>query len=137
MPLDNRTCFTVNLRDALQCRRCGAAPSTREIYHRGFEYHHVQPRSCGGEDRAENVILLCHECHTALHQNRIALENLGDLTPTSAFQCAACEGILFTQSVAMNCGWYLCGHCNHKTHLFDHFYLTQAGASTREDNQQS
>lgn len=132
MPLDNRTCFTVNLRDHLCCRRCGAAPVSRENYHRGFEYHHVQPCSEGGEDIAENVILLCHECHTLLHQNRIVLENLGELAPPLAFQCAACEGVLLVENVTMNCGWYLCDHCHTKMPLFDHFYLPQSAASTRE-----
>ena len=121
MPLDNRTCFTVNLRDKLCCRRCGAAPVSRETYHRGFEYHHVKHRSEGGEDSAENVILLCRECHTLLHRNRIVLENLGDLAPPSSLQCAQCEGILVIENIQMNCGWYFCDHCNRKTHLFDHF----------------
>ncbi len=123
MSLDNRTCFTVNLRDKLRYRRCGAAPLSRESYHRGFEYYHVQPRREGGEHIVENAILLCHECHTLLHQKRIALENLGDLAPPLSFQCAACEGILFVENVTMNSGWYLCDHCTAKTPLFDHFEI--------------
>jgi hypothetical protein len=56
MSLTNRTCFQVNLRDGLRCRVCGREPATQQNYHRGFEYHHVQPQSAGGADETNNLI---------------------------------------------------------------------------------
>lgn len=125
MPLDNRTCFTVNLRDRLTCKNCGKRPQTSENYHRGFEYHHVIPKSAGGADTASNVALLCHDCHLAGHQNKIDLGAAAknwDLTPPLRFSCMACTAMLLTEHVEMNCGWYHCQHCDSRTHLFDHFF---------------
>lgn len=129
MPLDNRTCFTVNLRDRLACKICAKQPLAAETYHRGFEYHHVAQRAAGGADAPLNIALLCHACHLAIHQGRIdatrAAENWA-LTPPSGFPCRACAAMLSPETVEMNCGWYLCPHCHGRTHLFDHFDLGSA-----------
>ena len=118
--MDNRTCFTVNLRDNLRCRRCGRRPSSAKGYHRGFEYHHVTPRSEGGPDDVDNLALLCRDCHLAVHRDHRPLPPLGDLAPPEAFDCAACGEPLDPDAVEMNCGWYRCHHCRARTHLFDH-----------------
>jgi hypothetical protein len=121
MSLSNRTCFQTNLRDRLKCHVCGRAPHTQLNYHRGFEYHHVQLQSQGGADEAWNLILLCNDCHTKLHQNRLTLPPPGDLTPPEKFYCFNCYAILNTEAVEMNCGWYRCDNCGEKIHLFKHF----------------
>ena len=72
MGLENRTCFLVNLRDGLRCRQCGQSPTQQAEYHRGFEYHHVIPRSQGGSDLPENIALLCHACHQGQHARKLA-----------------------------------------------------------------
>jgi hypothetical protein len=120
MALSNRTCFQVNLRDGLKCRLCGRAPQSQQNYHRGFEYHHVKPQSEGGPDEADNVVLLCHDCHLRHHRNHIVLPPLGDLTPPAEFACKRCGTLLSPHAVEMNCGWYRCGHCGETTHLFSH-----------------
>jgi hypothetical protein len=120
MPLSNRTCFQVNLRDGLICRLCGRAPQTQQNYHRGFEYHHVMPQSEGGPDVADNLILLCHDCHLRHHGNKLLLPPPGDLTVPEQFACKRCNATLSTDTVEMNCGWYRCGNCGETTHLFGH-----------------
>ncbi|PZO87682.1 MAG: hypothetical protein DI626_03410 [Micavibrio aeruginosavorus] len=125
MPLDNRTCFTVNLRDGLCCLNCGKAPAGEEGYHRGFEYHHVVPRSEGGADTPDNIALLCHECHLDGHRGRMDLGEKAKnwrLNPPERFPCNACTDTLVVNKVEMNCGWYLCRHCGVKTHLWHHFF---------------
>jgi hypothetical protein len=124
MPLLNRVCFQVNLRDGLRCRVCGRAPQSPETYHRGFEYHHVTPQSAGGADETLNVILLCHDCHTRHHQKRLPLPLLGALTPPETIRCVHCNTLLDIAAVEMNCGWYRCAQCGHRTHLFTHCGLS-------------
>ena len=120
MPLTNRVCFLVNLRDRLCCRRCGKGPESREHYHQGFEYHHLLPRSQGGQDTAENVVLLCHDCHTGLHRSGQRFE-VESTQPPTQLECFHCGSNLDPNTVEMNCGWYHCPHCQRQTHLFDHF----------------
>ena len=38
------------------------------------EYHHAVFRSQGGEDRLNNVILLCFDCHHTIHGGKDAQE---------------------------------------------------------------
>ena len=38
-----------------RCEACGE---------RGWEAHHVKKRSQGGNDRLENLVWLCHRCHS-------------------------------------------------------------------------
>lgn len=120
MPLDNRTCFQVNVRDGLRCRACGRGPKHRETYHRGFGYHHVVPISRGGPDVIENVLLLCKKCHDEHHRGRRSLD-FGPQPPPGPFACHACEELVDPQTVPMNCGWYACLRCGERVHLFDHF----------------
>lgn len=110
----------MNLRDNLRCRRCGRRPGAAAGYHRGFEYHHVTPRSDGGPDDVDNLILLCRPCHLNVHRDGRPLPPLGDLSPPESFPCAACGAALDSDTVEMNCGWYRCGRCRARTHLFDH-----------------
>ena len=120
MPLDNRTCFRVNLRDGLRCRSCARGPEHKATYHRGFGYHHVTPRSDGGPDAVENLVLLCQACHDEHHAGRRPLGFGGQESP-GAFACHACDDRLLPEAVPMNCGWYHCPRCNTRVHLFDHF----------------
>ena len=46
-------------RDRWRCQSCGSTV--------GLEVHHVQSRSHLGEDSEENLITLCHGCHSKLH----------------------------------------------------------------------
>src|SRR6478735_8386313 len=116
MPLSNRLCFQVNLRDKLQCQSCGAKPSVKETYHRGFEYHHIVPRSWGGLDTLDNIVLLCHACHQQSHRKNTQLwTSLSE--PVIEFHCNQCGAELNRETVEMNCGWYRCAHCNETIHL--------------------
>jgi hypothetical protein len=121
MPLSNRVCFLVNLRDRLTCQQCGKSPSEASHYHRGFEYHHLTPRSQGGSDEANNIILLCHACHQQEH--KIGWSRLScTLETLDTFRCHHCQHLLNSQTVEMNCGWYQCDACQQQTHLFTHFF---------------
>ena len=35
----------------------------------GEEIHHIIPKSEGGNDTADNLVLLCHECHRKIHEH--------------------------------------------------------------------
>ena len=125
--IPNRELFCVNLRDALRCRSCGRTPARRETYHRGFEYHHLQHRADGGPDSAENVVLLCRRCHDRHHRGRddeIALPTTAGRVP-GEFACRQCGAGNDPRAVEMNCGWYRCGTCGERVHLFDHFALSE------------
>lgn len=125
MPLPNRVCFQVNLRDGLKCRMCGLRPKSEETYHQGFQYHHVTPRSLGGADTVENIVLLCRPCHHKLHSavpedllNDDALNIKRDAS--LRFNCKQCGAALDAGAVEMNCGWYRCSACLQTTHLYRH-----------------
>jgi 5-methylcytosine-specific restriction endonuclease McrA len=49
-------------RDRWRCQSCGRS--------RDLQVHHKQFRSRSGEDRAENLITLCNDCHSRLHESR-------------------------------------------------------------------
>lgn len=34
------------------------------------EYHHIVPRHMGGDNRLENIVPICHECHLKAHSKR-------------------------------------------------------------------
>jgi 5-methylcytosine-specific restriction endonuclease McrA len=60
----NRTQYTelqrtILQRDGWRCQVCGKRSH--------LEVHHQQFRSHSGEDREENLITLCHDCHSAEH----------------------------------------------------------------------
>ena len=59
----------VRWRDGFKCQHC---------YHKGgsdtkLEVHHVIQRKDGGSDRPDNLVTLCHDCHTALHRGEFTL----------------------------------------------------------------
>ncbi|MDO5786006.1 MAG: RRXRR domain-containing protein [Eubacteriales bacterium] len=53
-----------------KCLMCGA-----KIQH----IHHIVPESKGGSDTISNKVGLCQQCHTAVHTNPIAADQLTDL----------------------------------------------------------
>ena len=123
----NRELFLVNLRDRLCCRVCGKPPEKKATYHRGFEYHHLQHRAAGGPDVAENLIVLCYGCHDKHHRQPDKIELPASAgNPPDNFACGSCGETLDPRRVVMNCGWYRCGYCDEKVHLFDHFGFEEA-----------
>ncbi|MFL6438657.1 MAG: HNH endonuclease [Terriglobales bacterium] len=46
-------------RDNWRCQLCGSM--------RQLEVHHLLFRSHGGQDTEQNLVTLCHSCHSALH----------------------------------------------------------------------
>ena len=52
-----KLCRLIDERDGGCCRICGS--------HTGLQHHHVVFRSAGGDDREDNLILLCWRCHDA------------------------------------------------------------------------
>lgn len=49
-------------RDRGQCVNCGApGPDTT------LDVHHIVPRGQGGSDKLSNLVLLCRQCHDAVH----------------------------------------------------------------------
>jgi hypothetical protein len=107
------------------CQQCGKRPQGAQDYHKGFEYHHIVPRSQGGPDTLENLILLCHDCHNATHRKHPAQESISAIDPGELFghfACLHCGQSLNPDTVEMNCGWYRCHACARQTHLFEHFY---------------
>lgn len=133
MGINNRTCFQVNLRDGLCCHVCARAPRSQQNYHRGFEYHHLQMRSEGGADETENLILLCHDCHTLYHKGKLPLPHFDDLKLVPTFKCHHCDAENSVETVEMNCGWYGCEHCQKQTHLWVHCGFESTITSTRKD----
>jgi hypothetical protein len=123
MGLDNRTCFLVNLRDGLRCQHCGKHPQAAEAqqYHRGFEYHHIVPKSAGGSDSPENITLLCRACHQGQHARKPLAPVQGQAPPKQLI-CLLCQTVLDSRTVEMNCGWYRCSHCQETVHLYRHFW---------------
>lgn len=57
-------------RDSYKCKQCNTKKGVMEV-------HHIIFRSEGGSDDPENLITLCHNCHSALHDGKIKLKNRG------------------------------------------------------------
>lgn len=38
--------------------------------HDGEEIHHIIPKSEGGNDTLNNLVLLCHSCHDKIHNHQ-------------------------------------------------------------------
>ena len=55
--------YDVWQRDRGHCRICGKYTKAQP--------HHIKPRSQGGEDTMENLILLCHDCHYQIHHGKV------------------------------------------------------------------
>lgn len=54
-------CKRVESRDKFKCRVKGCKARS------GLHVHHLRFRSQGGDDTEENLILVCHLCHRAIH----------------------------------------------------------------------
>ncbi|MFA4971915.1 MAG: HNH endonuclease [bacterium] len=66
-------------RDGFTCQECGTW--------RDLTIHHIRTREAGGPDSPENLITLCRDCHTRLHQPRgvrVATVDTGDSPARSA-----------------------------------------------------
>src|SRR5205823_13583592 len=44
------------------CRVC-RDPATNGSVHATIQFHHLVPRSVGGDDTADNIVPLCQDCH--------------------------------------------------------------------------
>jgi 5-methylcytosine-specific restriction endonuclease McrA len=53
--------ITVLERDGWRCQACGTRTN--------LDVHHIKSRALGGPDSADNLIVLCRQCHTELHEN--------------------------------------------------------------------
>lgn len=62
---ENSKAMVLN-RDGYKCQCCKGKHKDSKL-----EVHHIIFRSQGGSDEAENLITLCHTCHTALHRGEI------------------------------------------------------------------
>ncbi len=49
-------------RDGWRCQFCGAMTN--------LEVHHLQFRSHSGEDTEENLITICQDCHSRVHEGQ-------------------------------------------------------------------
>jgi 5-methylcytosine-specific restriction endonuclease McrA len=56
--------FSIGMEDTIFCEVCGMGG---RVDRGGFDLHHIVPRSQGGGDEVENIILLCRKCHNAAH----------------------------------------------------------------------
>ena len=59
-------------RDGYTCQYCKGKHKDSKL-----EIHHVQFRSDGGSDDADNLVTLCHTCHSLLHKGKIKLYKIG------------------------------------------------------------
>jgi len=68
----NRSSIPLALRRAVLARdghRCRAKGCGRRQF---LELHHLMPRSQGGSNKANNLIVLCSSCHELLHEKDLA-----------------------------------------------------------------
>ena len=59
----------VRWRDGNICQQCKGKSGDRKI-----EVHHIRRRADGGSDNPENLICLCHDCHTKHHNGKLKLK---------------------------------------------------------------
>jgi len=59
-------------RDEYKCQICKGKHKDSKL-----EVHHIVYRCQGGSDEAENLITLCHTCHSALHAGRVKVNLVG------------------------------------------------------------
>ena len=59
-------------RDDYTCQYCKGKRKDSKL-----EVHHIVFRSQGGSDNQENLITLCHTCHSLLHKGNIKLDKIG------------------------------------------------------------
>jgi 5-methylcytosine-specific restriction protein A len=57
-------------RDKYTCQHCLACdpPSNGKPDYSWLQVHHIKPLSHGGTNDMDNLILLCHYCHTQEHK---------------------------------------------------------------------
>ena len=73
---ENTKAMVLN-RDGYKCQCCKGKHKDSKL-----EIHHIVFRSNGGSDESENLITLCHTCHTDLHKGKIKLNLKGKLKGT-------------------------------------------------------
>lgn len=56
------------IREDLACEACGWRPPPLPGAHNIMHAHHVVPRAAGGDDGAQNLALLCPNCHAVAHR---------------------------------------------------------------------
>lgn len=61
-------------RDNHTCQYCKGKKKDSKL-----EVHHIVYRSNGGSDEEDNLITLCHACHSNLHHGKIKLKNTGKI----------------------------------------------------------
>ena len=70
---------TVYDRDLGRCRVCHVPVKFQSAYPWDIGHtHHLTYRSRGGADRVENLVLLCGECHSDVHDRRLVLTGTAD-----------------------------------------------------------
>lgn len=74
-----KACFAaVTTRDGHACRVCKRRVGGMGLLEAGH-HHHLAYRSRGGTHTTENVVLLCVQCHSAVHDAEIRLTGDADL----------------------------------------------------------
>lgn len=68
----------VVLRDGSRCRQCGKELNSSKpgelLGIDGGHFHHIFPLIYGGENNADNILLLCAKCHMAVHSGSERVE---------------------------------------------------------------
>lgn len=62
-----RIAYEINERDNRTCQKCGYFEESSIGYRYLLEVHHIIPIAIGGSNLPENLITLCHNCHTKSH----------------------------------------------------------------------
>lgn len=110
-----KTNFTIRHKKELiaahgnNCIKCGESDPNK------IQWHHVIPRSLGGEDSIENIIPLCINCHYAEHGMKTTME-------TNSQSGRPRSGLTYEQYVR-----YVFGEATREE------VLTEAGASCKSD----
>lgn len=75
----------IRFRDGFKCHHCHrkGGPNVR------LEVHHIIWRCNGGTNRPDNLVTLCHECHSALHRGEFTLPK-----PKGSYKAPAFMGIM-------------------------------------------
>lgn len=75
----------IRFRDGFRCRHCHrkGGPNVR------LEVHHIIHRKDGGSDRPDNLVTLCHECHTVLHRGEFSIRK-----PKGGYRAPTFMGIM-------------------------------------------
>lgn len=75
----------IRFRDGFKCRHCHRKGGS-EVR---LEVHHIIRRCDGGTDRPDNLVTLCHECHTAIHKGEFTLRS-----PKGGYKAPTFMGIM-------------------------------------------